>query len=116
MPMYGLYGELIKKFIKFTRDMNKNIFYTSLEKIEKDEMGKRFSLPDIAGSIAQKCPALFDFVFHMKVFEREGEEVRVLITKKKDGSIAKDRSGKLDEYVKPDLGAIIDKVFKKGEK
>lgn len=114
MKKWGYYSEMITKFIKYTRDLDKNIFYTALEKVDKDEIGRRFSLPDFPGSIAHKCPAFFDLVFNMVVFEKEGEKVRALATSGKNGAVAKDRSGKLKEYEKPDLGLVISKIFNKG--
>ena len=111
MKMWGFYNECITKLIKYTRDMNKNIFYTALAKVDKDEAGRRFILPDMAGSIASKSPAFFDFVFHLMVFEKDGEKKRALLTEKKNGCICKVRSGKLDEYEVAHLGNIINKVF-----
>lgn len=111
LPRYGLYNEMMTKFIKVTRDMNKNVFYTALEKCDKDEVGRRFLLPEITGSISSKCVAYFDLVFNLQVFEKDGEKVRALLTGAKDGYVCKDRSGKLDEYEKPNLQDIINKVF-----
>jgi phage nucleotide-binding protein len=116
MPMYGLYNELMTKFIKYTRDMNKNIFYTALEKVDKDELNRRFMLPDIIGSIAHKCPAYFDFVFNLRVFEKDNIKVRKLLTRAQDGYLCKDRSGELSEYEDANLGLIIKKVFNESDK
>lgn len=112
LPMWGKYSEMMKSFLKYTRDFNKNVFYTALEKVDKDEIGRRFYVPDIQGSIATKCPAMFDFVFYLKIFEKEdGEHVRALLTRSQDGFICKDRSGELEVYEKPHLQEIINKVF-----
>lgn len=111
LPRFGYYNEMITKFLKITRNMKKNVFYTALEKTDKDEVGRRYNLPDLTGSIASKCPAMFDFVFNLRVFEKDGEKVRALLTEAKDGYICKDRSGVLDEYEQPNLQNIINKVF-----
>lgn len=111
MKMWGRYAETITAFIKYCRDMNKNIFFTALEKSTQDEVGRRFSLPELQGAIASKCPAFFDFVFNLRVFKKEETEVRALLTRAKETFICKDRSGKLDEYEQPNLQSIIDKVF-----
>ncbi len=111
LKKWGHYAQLMTKFIKFTRDWNKNVFFTCLEKTDKDETGRRFNLPDIPGSIARKIPAYMDFVFNLRVFEKGDEKVRALLTHASDGYVCKDRSGKLDGYEKPDLGEIITKVF-----
>jgi len=52
-----------------------------------------------------------DFVFALRVIEKDGEKVRVLQTAEGDGFQAKDRSGELNTLEKPDLGLIINKVF-----
>lgn len=117
MKLYGMQLESMTKFIKFCRDIKKNIFFTSLQKVVQDEVGKRYHTPDLQGSIATKCPAFFDLVFDYRVIEKDGKEHRVLITGKTDNSISKDRSNKLKQYEKPDLGNIIHKIFNsKGEK
>jgi hypothetical protein len=96
--------------------MNKNIFYTALEKVDKDELNRRFMLPDIVGSIAHKCPAYFDFVFNLRVFEKDNIKVRKLLTRAQDGYLCKDRSGELSEYEDANLGLIIKKVFNESDK
>jgi len=111
MPMYGLYNDLITKFIKYTRDMEKNVFYTALEKVDKDELNRKTFLPDIVGSIATKCPAYFDFVFNLRIIEKDNQKARKLLTNAQEGYTCKDRSGCLDVYEDADLGAIIRKVF-----
>jgi len=114
MKMYGYVLDLTTKFIKYVRDMNKNCFFTALDKSSQDEVGRRFHLPDLVGSISSKAASYFDFCFYLKVFEKDSVKTRALLTDTKEGYLAKDRSGLLDEYEKPDLGLIINKVFKKG--
>ena len=111
MKMWGRYSELITAFIKYCRDMDKNVFFTALEKTTQDDVGRRFCLPELPGSIATKCPAYFDLVFNLRVIKTDEKELRVLLTSSKENYICKDRSGKLQEYVKPDLGAIMHEVF-----
>lgn len=108
---YGHYNEGIVRFIKFTRDLNKNIIFTSLEKTAEDNAGRRFTVPDITGSLASKLPAYFDFVFNLQIINKENERERVLLTQPFDGFICKDRSGKLEDYEVPNLSLIINKVF-----
>lgn len=108
---WGLYNETFMKFLKYTRDMDKNVFYTCLQKPDKDDVGRKDFLPDIPGSISKRVGAHMDFVFYLKIFTKEGEKARALLTSSIEGYAAKDRSGKLKEYELPDLGAIIEKVF-----
>jgi len=111
MLRFGRYNERIVSFIKYTRNMTKNVFYTCLQKVDKDEVGRRYYVPELTGSIASKCPAFFDLVFSLQVVEHDGEKQRKLLTQPIDGYICKDRSGKLETYEDPSLGAIIGKVF-----
>jgi len=112
MKMYGYVLDLMTRFIKYVRDMDKNCFFTALEKVDKDELNRRYVLPDLVGSISSKCPQYFDFVFYLKVFEKDNIKTRALTTNAQDGYVCKDRSGALEEYEPADLQAIIDKVFK----
>lgn len=111
MKMYGKLLESMTGFIKYCRDIDRNIFMTALQKTSQDEIGRRFHVPDLQGSISTKCAAYFDFVFNFQVMESNGESKRVLLTTKTDSIIAKDRSGKLDSYEEPNLTKIIEKVF-----
>jgi phage nucleotide-binding protein len=112
---WGEYNKVITNFIKFNRDMDKNVFFTCLEKTDKDQTGRRWNIPDMPGSVATKVVAYCDFVFNLKVFDKDGEKIRALLTLAQEGYDCKDRSGKLDEYERPNLGDIINKVFKENE-
>ena len=111
MKMYGHVLDTMTSFIKYCRDMEKNIFFTALDKVTQDELGKRFHVPDLVGSMSTKCAQYFDFVFHYRLIKSEDKDTRCLITGKTDNAIGKDRSGKLELMERPDLSVIINKVF-----
>ena len=111
MQKYGLYNQMMMAFIKYCRDLDKNVFFTALQKDDKDEIGRITHIPDLVGSISKKCQAYFDFVFCLMIFEKDDEKKRVLLTDAHDGYVAKDRSIHLDQYEPADLGLIIKKVF-----
>lgn len=111
MQRYGYCKELMIRFLKYTRDFDKNVFYTALQKSDKDDVGRMYHLPKLVGSVKEDAMAFMDFVFALRVIEKDGEKVRVLQTSEGDGYQAKDRSGVLNALEKPDLGLIIDKVF-----
>lgn len=116
MQRYGHCKELMVRFLKYTRDFDKNVIYTALQKDDKDDTGRMSHLPKLVGSVKEDAMAFMDFVFCLRVVEKDGEPVRFLQTGPGHGYQAKDRSGKLDEFERPDLGAIINKVFEtKGE-
>lgn len=111
LKVYGLLLEMVSAFIKFTRDMNKNVFFTALQKTSQDEYNRRYHVPDLVGSIASKCPQFFDFVFNYQMVRQDEQDTRFLVTQKTSNSLGKDRSGLLDLYEQPNLGLIINKIF-----
>lgn len=111
LPMWGSYKESFKNFIKYVRDMDKNIVYTCLDKTIRDEIGVKFSVPKVSGSLAEELPAFFDFVFTILIVKNEEEEEkRCFLTKAIGEYICKDRSGELDAYEKIDFTNIINKL------
>ena len=109
---FGHFKKTFQSFLKYTRDLDKNIIYSALDKVEKDEVGTRYHYPNIVGSLAQEASALFDFVFHIIIVkDSEGNEKRALLTKATDGYKCKDRSDKLSKLEPVDLAHIIKKAF-----
>lgn len=108
--VYGQHKEQLTGSIKYCRDMNKNVFFTSLIKVDKDDIGRKVMLPAVAGSLSEELPKYFDFVFYLEVLEIDGKKKRALMTDKKPENKAKDRSGLLNEWEAPDLTNIINKI------
>lgn len=110
--LWGHYTETAIKVLKFLRDLKGfNVYFTCLTKQEKDglHMVDKF---DFSGSkIQDKIKSYFDEVIHYKTIEFEGEKTRVLVTDSLESPLAKDRSGRLNKYEKPDLGALTEKVL-----
>jgi phage nucleotide-binding protein len=111
-PRFGEYNERMTKFIRFVRDLEKNVFFTSLVKVDRDDSGYRKHLPDISGSIATKINGFLDFVFHIRLVQENEEQNRLLQTRADSNFDCKDRSGKLSVYEPMDLSLIYNKVFK----
>jgi hypothetical protein len=102
----------MRAIIKNFRDLPKyNVVMTSLIDIDKDENNKRFTVPDVAGSLKREVQAFFDEVFYLHVDENGARQFITMATPTMN---CKDRSGKLDK-IEP---ASLDHVFKKikGEK
>lgn len=109
-PMWGYYGDTMRDLIKSFRDLpGYHVVFTCLTKIEKDDTGKRIAAFDLSGSIADKLPGFFDFVFYLRA---DATGARELVCQPIDSLIAKDRSGKLNKIEAADLGAIFSKVLK----
>lgn len=108
---WGNIKNSLQKLIKYCRDSNKNIFFTTLIKVEVDEtIGKRSFVPDIPTGLKLKAPSYFDEVFHMKSTIKDDKVVRYFQTVNDGKFHAKDRSGKLNAIEKADLGIIQDKI------
>ncbi|MCK5607277.1 AAA family ATPase, partial [Candidatus Pacearchaeota archaeon] len=111
LQKWGHYNKVLKQFIKNLRDFNNyNVVVTCLQKTEKDESSRRSNIPDVSGSLAGKLPQFFDFVFNLRIFNKEDKDVRALMTTASDAYTCKDRSGKLNMYEKPDLQMILNSI------
>ena len=111
------YGELIVSMtdiIKKFRDLPLNVIMTAKQKRYVDEDTNRTHYgPDLPGkNLANSIPYLYDEVFALRVEKNdEGKIYRTIQTGPDIQYIAKDRSGKLDLFEKPNLKSIHTKVF-----
>ena len=112
LKLWGEYNDNVQHFIKELRDFAPyNIMILALESVDKDEFGRRFVGIDINGKVSTRIPAMFDECFQLKTFTNdEGVSKRFLITNKYENNIAKDRSGKLDQFEEPNIGMILKKI------
>ena len=110
--LWGDYGKKARALIKNFRDLPYyNVVMTALDKEEKDENQRRYIKVDMQGKIGTQLPAFFDEVFYMGIKQKEdGTTSRYLLTQPYENIIAKDRSGKLNQYEPPNLQAIVDKI------
>ena len=97
--------------------MNQNItklqaHFTALDKMAAKDFTEVVSIDLKQKSLAKRLPALFDEVFYLQIHEKEdGSKVRALCTCNETIDFAKDRSGKLEKYEKPNLQDINNKIF-----
>jgi hypothetical protein len=105
--------EQMADIIRAFRDLpGKHVYMSAKLEKSNDEMGKMLYNPGMPGKIlTQGLPYFFDEVLALRV-ERDGEGVtqRALMCDSDGLWLAKDRSGKLDGWEAPDLGAIIAKI------
>lgn len=110
------YGEMavqIIEIVKCFRDLvGKNIYFSAKCEKQQDETGKILYSPSMPGSkLAQQIPYLVDEVFALRVEkDADGLTQRALMTDSDGLWLAKDRSGKLEQWEAPDLTAIINKI------
>jgi len=110
---YGAMQEQMADIIRAFRDLPGRHVYMSA-KLEKtqDEMGRVLYAPSMPGNkTGQSLPYFFDEVLALRVEkDAEGSTQRALMCDSDGLWLAKDRSGKLEGWEAPDLGAIINKI------
>lgn len=110
---YGSMQEQMADIIRAFRDLPGRHVYMSA-KLEKtqDEMGRVLYAPSMPGNkTGQALPYFFDEVLALRVEKDEANATQRALMTDSDGLwLAKDRSGKLDAWEAPDLGAIIKKI------
>lgn len=110
------YGELAVKMtglIRSFRDLpNRNVLMTAKMEKSQDDSGRMLWSPSMPGSkMSQALPYFFDELLALRV-EKDADGVvqRALMCDSDGLWSAKDRSGKLDAWEAPDMGAIIEKI------
>lgn len=114
LQMYGKYNDIMTMIIKSFRDMSDyNVVFTCLDSVDRDGLEKFESINIPGSSVKSSIRAWFDIVVFYKIFKDEnGDVFRKLITSAEESPLAKDRSGKLEQYEDADLSVIINKIIK----
>lgn len=111
---YGAMQEQMTDVIRAFRDLPGRHVYMSA-KLEKsqDELGRVLYSPSMPGNKSgQALPYFFDEVLALRVEkDGDGNTHRALMCDSDGLWAAKDRSGKLDAWETPDLGAVISKIL-----
>jgi phage nucleotide-binding protein len=110
---YGSMQEQMSDIIRAFRDIpNKHVYFTAKCEKATDETGRILYAPSMPGNkTGQQLPYFFDMVLALRVEkDQEGNAQRALMCDSDGIWQAKDRSGKLDTWEAPDLGAIINKI------
>lgn len=110
------YGEMavqVLELMRCFRDLSgKNIYFSAKCEKQQDENGRILYSPSMPGAkLAQQIPYLVDEVLALRVEKDvDGVTQRALMCDSDGLWLAKDRSGKLDQWEAPDLSAIIKKI------
>ena len=107
---YGQLSDSLGSVIRKFRDLKgKNVvFIAKSRRLDDEEAGTWQMEPFITGrALPFQLPYLVDEVFYYDI-DRKGN--RILCTKSSRKYIAKDRSGMLDEFEKPNLTEIFKKI------
>lgn len=110
---YGAMQEQLGDIIRAFRDLpGRHVYFSAKCEKSQDETGKVLYAPMMPGNkTGQSLPYFFDLVMALRVEkDSEGVTQRALMCDTDGLWQAKDRSGKLDAWESPDLGAIIEKI------
>jgi phage nucleotide-binding protein len=110
---YGAMQEAMAHIIRAFRDLpGKHVYMSAKLDKSQDETGRILYAPSMPGNkTGQQLPYFFDEVLALRVEkDAEGVPQRALMCDGDGLWLAKDRSGRLDAWEAPDLGAIISKI------
>ena len=110
---YGAMQEKMSDLIRAFRDLpGRHVYFSAKLEKSQDEMGRMLHAPSMPGNkTGQALPYFFDEVLALRVEkDAEGNTQRALMCESDGLWQAKDRSGRLDPWEAPDLGAIIRKI------
>ena len=110
---YGELNTVMASMIRAFRDLpHKHVYFTAKCDKSQDETGRMLYAPSMPGkSLSMQIPYFFDLLLALRVEkDAEGVAQRALMCDSDGIWQAKDRSGKLDTWEAPDLGAIIAKI------
>ena len=109
---YGAMQEQMTDLIRAFRDLPRNVYMSAKLEKSTDELGKVFYAPSMPGNkTGQALPYFFDEVLALRVEkDADGVPQRALMCASDGLWTAKDRSGRLDAWEAPDLGAVISKI------
>lgn len=110
---YGALQDVMASMIRSFRDLpGKHIYMSAKLEKAQDEMGRILYSPSMPGNkLSQSLAFYFDEVLALRVEkDADGNTQRALMCDSDGLWTAKDRSGRLDAWESPDLGAIIAKI------
>lgn len=111
---YGEMADQVSSLIRAFRDLpHKHVYMSAKAERSQSETGALLYAPSMPGNkLGQSLPYFFDLVFALRCESDADGAIQRIIQTDTDGFwMAKDRSGKLEMWESPDLGAIIKKVL-----
>jgi hypothetical protein len=109
-----LNDQIMKVFRDFRDFAHKHVLFIAKEEWDKDEQtGMYMFRPSMPGKqLTMQLPYMFDEIFQINKFkDNNNMEFRALRTRSDNQNVAGDRSGRLDEWERPDLGSIFQKIL-----
>jgi hypothetical protein len=111
---YGLLGREMIRWLTHLQHTDKTVIVVGILNEEVDDLNRKSYVPQIEGSAtALKLPGIFDEVITLTSLMAEDKTLQrafVCHQQNPHGFPAKDRSGTLELYEAPDLGALLKKI------
>lgn len=109
---YGEMQDQMTEIIRAFRDLpGRHVYFSAKMERVQDEEGRLLYSPSMPGNkVGQALPYFFDEVLALRISRDEDGISRMLQTDTDGIYTAKDRSGRLDMWEAPDLGAVIAKI------
>jgi hypothetical protein len=109
---YGEMAAQMTSLIRAFRDLPRHVLMTAKVEKAQDESGRILYSPSMPGTkVGQALPYFFDEVLALRVEkDADGQTQRALMCESDGLWLAKDRSGRLESWELPDMGAIIQKI------
>lgn len=111
---YGELADLVTTIIRKFRDIkNKHVYVTTKQKRVEAEEGGELYFPSMPGTnLLQNIPYFFDEVLSLQIVKDKNDKQKRILQCQPDYQYdAKDRSGNLEMYEKPDLSYIFNKII-----
>lgn len=114
MREWGKNLEQIRKFVRAFRDLPMHTIFTALERSDKDQKtGMTSKMPSLSGKLASEVAGFLDIVLYYYVKQigqgEDSEIQRLMLSKKTQNIIAKDRTDRLPLVIEnPTMQAIFD--------
>ena len=116
---WGKSVEQMRRLVRYFRDLPMHVIITALAQEVRDERDGNITVkPALPGRLSDEVSGFLDIVGYLGVLEKAvGEEHRVIrqmLTRPMGKFIAKDRSGKLDQFIEePTVAKLLDRILSK---
>ena len=112
---YGNVQESVTNLMRAFRDLNMHVLFLCKEDVVNDDGILRHAPKMVGTKLGESITYFFDEVLALRIIEDQDEDgknvqTRWLQTAYGQGYKAKDRSGKLDNFEKPNISALIEKL------
>ena len=118
----SVYGVLARSMLAWLNQLQharqRNVVLTAVLERNTDDVGTSLWQPQLEGGrTGRELPAIVDVIASMQWVNFDRKPVRALVcTPDPFGYPAKDRSGRLEQFEPPNLGALIEKLIGPGRR